>query len=733
MQIKKKALSLLLSVMLGVTMLVALPAQAYAVAPTISSATLQQGQNRVRVEFSEGIWGDAAQTTPVLDTDFVLSYSGSATVTLDHISKESNAALTGGESFILFYFTVSGTVSAGDTIEITTAPGASIFNGAGEAVTTTETTGVLTFLQPITWLTATANGSSGVTTTTTLTLTFSEDPGALTTGVVSITGATLDSISGSGTTRVLSISNITVADGAALNVYIPSTFGGGAITPTNRYPAVYVAAPVYVCEIVGGAQYTSLLSALTAANSGDTIKFLTDITEDLGVTVTGPDVLTIDLNNKDWDLVSNNIFVDGGTLTIKGNGTVTVDYVIESDGGRLTIEADIVSGAAGVGVYNGALVNITGNINLPSGGTGIYAENDGTVVRMTGSITVANGYNIEAYDGAEVYVTGSLISTGTSDSVAIYTGDNNSYVELDGNINTTYKAIYAYDYSEVYVKGNIDAGYDAVSAFDSDITVDGYIKLTADYSDCVVVIGESSVLIGGTVTANGNAMDGIIAGGVKATVIVVGNVDVTGFECRAVVVYGGGVAEVKGNITAVGKSARGVFTAEEGTAIIGGSIAANGKDAIGIDAFYKGIATVGGNVVATGEDAIGVQVQYSSEVTIEGKITAPIYISFGVITINGVSYDPYTKTAADNDSSSSKTGYKQYSESYQGGGIFPGTYTDYVWVKNLIISPIPNPDPDPTIPKTGDFDTLLASSLSLLFALMGAGALVVSRRKVRQS
>jgi len=542
MQIKKKALSLLLSVMLGVTMLVALPAQAYAVAPTISSATLQQGQNRVRVEFSEGIWGDAAQTTPVLDTDFVLSYSGSATVTLDHISKESNAALTGGESFILFYFTVSGTVSAGDTIEITTAPGASIFNGAGEAVTTTETTGVLTFLQPITWLTATANGSSGVTTTTTLTLTFSEDPGALTTGVVSITGATLDSISGSGTTRVLSISNITVADGAALNVYIPSTFGGGAITPTNRYPAVYVAAPVYVCEIVGGAQYTSLLSALTAANSGDTIKFLTSISEYTNLEIYDPDELTIDLNGFDWDLEGGYIYVGGGTLTVTGGGNVTAWYIEVISGGTLYFYADY------------------------TGEDGLYADGEGSTVTVVGNIVV-DDRAVNALYGGVITVTGdiSLYNTGNTEHYAV------------------------------------------LAVFGGDVTINGNIK------------------------ASGSEL------------------------------------------------------------------------------------------------ATGVYCEFDSRVTVNGTIDAPRYISLGSYENDSGVFE-LILAADDHDGVSSRPGYLQYSRTYDNDGV-PGS--DYVWVR--IGGTNPNPDPGPTIPKTGDFDTLLASSLSLLFALMGAGVLVVSRRKVRQS
>jgi LPXTG-motif cell wall-anchored protein len=88
----------------------------------------------------------------------------------------------------------------------------------------------------------------------------------------------------------------------------------------------------------------------------------------------------------------------------------------------------------------------------------------------------------------------------------------------------------------------------------------------------------------------------------------------------------------------------------------------------------------------------------------------------------------------------------QYSVSYQGEGNYTGDYTDYVWVKNLEIptpdpgpgtipdpGPGPTPNPNPSIPGTGDFDTLLASLLALFLVIMGAGALVVSRRKVARA
>jgi hypothetical protein len=365
----------------------------------------------------------------------------------------------------------------------------------------------------------------------------------LTTGVVSITGATLDSISGSGTTRVLSISNITVADGSALNVFIPPTFGGGAITPTNRYPAVYVAAPVYVCEIVGGAQYTSLANALTAASSGDTIKFLASISEYTFLEIYDPDELTIDLNGFDWDLEGGYIYVGGGTLTVIGGGNVTTELIDVISGGTLYFNAD----------YTGEV--------------GLYADGEGSTVTVVGNFYV-NERAVNAWNGGVITVTGDIFLNNT---------------------------------------GNDDEHY-AVYA----------------------VIG-STIIINGDIKASGSEL-------------------VTGVYC-----------------------------------------------------------------------------EIDSKVTVNGTIEAPRYISLGYFENDSGVFE-LILAAGDFDEVSSKPGYYQYSRTYDDNGV---QRSDYVWVRLHRVNPYP--DPGPIIPTTGDFDTLLASSLSLLFALMGAGALVVSRRKVRQS
>lgn len=63
-------------------------------------------------------------------------------------------------------------------------------------------------------------GTSGTADTTSLTLTFSSDPTTLTSDNITVTGATKGTLTGTGTTRTLAISDITVADGATVSVEI---------------------------------------------------------------------------------------------------------------------------------------------------------------------------------------------------------------------------------------------------------------------------------------------------------------------------------------------------------------------------------------------------------------------------------------------------------------------------------------------------------------------------------
>jgi len=89
----------------------------------------------------------------------------------------------------------------------------------------------------VTWTGLSANGTANFVTTTALTLTFDKDPVSLAIGNVTVTGATKGALSGSGTTRTLTISDITVAQGANVTVTLTNP-AGYTITPVSKTVAI---------------------------------------------------------------------------------------------------------------------------------------------------------------------------------------------------------------------------------------------------------------------------------------------------------------------------------------------------------------------------------------------------------------------------------------------------------------------------------------------------------------
>ncbi|HPH03771.1 MAG TPA: InlB B-repeat-containing protein, partial [Spirochaetota bacterium] len=73
-------------------------------------------------------------------------------------------------------------------------------------------------IQPVSFSGLSANGTPGSVTTTELTLTFDVEPVGLDIDDITVTGATKGSLSGTGTTRTLTISGVTVGNGGTVTV-----------------------------------------------------------------------------------------------------------------------------------------------------------------------------------------------------------------------------------------------------------------------------------------------------------------------------------------------------------------------------------------------------------------------------------------------------------------------------------------------------------------------------------
>ncbi len=121
--------------------------------PTITSGscTLAASNAYIDVVFSEGVYGAADGTTALTAAKLALTFTqngGTATNAVissikknDSITEGSASALTGGESTVRIFLTVTGTPNGLETIEIKPATATSVYDLAGNAVLNTQTTG----------------------------------------------------------------------------------------------------------------------------------------------------------------------------------------------------------------------------------------------------------------------------------------------------------------------------------------------------------------------------------------------------------------------------------------------------------------------------------------------------------------------------------------------------------------------------------------------------------------
>ena len=176
-------------------------------------------------------------SVPVYKTAITIGSVGDKTITSLGITNEGSSYTYGlsgvyTSSSKLYAFLPEGAITTEAVVEDR------IYQNDTGIVTDKSGTASGTLILPVSFTNLTANGESNTTTTTQLTLTFDTDPTPLAVGNITVTGAKKDTLSGTGTTRTLSISNITVADGDNVTVDI-SNPAGLNITPTSKTVAVY--------------------------------------------------------------------------------------------------------------------------------------------------------------------------------------------------------------------------------------------------------------------------------------------------------------------------------------------------------------------------------------------------------------------------------------------------------------------------------------------------------------
>lgn len=127
-----------------------------ATAPTIDDANMEATSIYVDVTFSEGVYNSVYANGPIEASDLNLDFDqngGTATnVTISSVKKPdsgvegSASALTGGESVVRVFLSITGTHDGNETIEITPVDATSIYDSSGNAMADSETTGIVNLL-----------------------------------------------------------------------------------------------------------------------------------------------------------------------------------------------------------------------------------------------------------------------------------------------------------------------------------------------------------------------------------------------------------------------------------------------------------------------------------------------------------------------------------------------------------------------------------------------------------
>ena len=253
----------------------------------------------------------AGGTSGTIDsTALILSFDADpTTLTADDISVTgaTKGSLTGsGTTRTLGISNI--TVANGESVSVTIA------NPAGYSISGSPQTAVVyRELAAVSFLHASSIGGP-TTGTTGLQLIFDVNPTTLTTDDITLTGATKGALSGSGTTRTLAISNITVANGETVSVSIASP-SGFILTGSPKTAVVYLA-PTAVSFIsavqTGGASYAADSTALTLTFDIDPTTLTAD---DISLTGASKGALTGSGTTRSL-AISNISVLDGETVSV---------------------------------------------------------------------------------------------------------------------------------------------------------------------------------------------------------------------------------------------------------------------------------------------------------------------------------------------------------------------------------------------------------------------------------
>jgi formylglycine-generating enzyme required for sulfatase activity len=317
-----------------------------------------------------------------------------------------------------------------------------------------------------------ADGADGTATTTELTLTFSADPTTLTAEHITVAGATKGALTGSGTTRTLGISNITVGNGETVSIAIanPDGFTISGMLMAVVYKNTRIAVTFESAVQTGGTSGTVSSTGLTLAFSADP----TTLTAQ-HITVNGVTKGALTGSGTTRTLGISNITV--------GNGETVSVAIANPDGFAIS---GLLQTAV---VYKDTRTFVTFEDVVQTGGISGTANSTGLTLHFSADPTTLTAEHITVVGATK----GALTGTGTTRSLAISNisvGDgeevsvtiaNPSGYDISGSPKTAvvYKTV---DNGENYISANIgDLIYVPAGRFQRDATATNISEITQPY------------------------------------------------------------------------------------------------------------------------------------------------------------------------------------------------------------------------------------------------------------
>lgn len=300
---------------------------------------------------------------------------------------------------------------------------------------------------------------------------------------------------------------------------VGTNFLDEAYTAVQGADGKYTVQQAFAAKI-GDTKYATLAAAISAAQNGETVTLLTDVTENI-VVPAGKEI-TLDLNGK--TLSGGSVASNGKNAAIVNNGTIIIQDSSAEQTGTIKREDDDTSLSASNSYYvidnQGTMTIKSGNVMNKAGVPGAHKGSslirngevaEGAVLNIEGGTLTQDNFDVIKNGGKNsvLNITGGTINSANSYAILSYDKVNMSDGEVNGNV--CFRS-YSDEDGDSHGVGNITGG-----TINGNITVETYpgntpkILSECNISGDAVINGTLSIGEGNGKTFTANDEKGTIA------------------------------------------------------------------------------------------------------------------------------------------------------------------------------------------------------------------------------